>query len=399
MGQYTSKKVGKILALPEDLILIIMLFLNSSFQLKFAKTCKKFYAYYLEHLAAILYVGDNKCCRLLAMNASKTAQNYLVGSNCFLNHQFIQPKDLKDFQNNVRYPIKGLSLYVKDEELLNVIGDLNEKFISSLTSFALSSNTINITKVSIIEKFAKLPLLKYFYFRDCKMSNLDLSKIFANSNQIQRLELVSNWYSEVLTLPRHLKSLIISGFQYSNLDVDISKCIGLEYMEMEFDSNGNLYRYMGRVILSQAACLRELHCMCRLFIKDFQDQISALYNLEKLDLEFETLKRLCVCESLINMPCVTGLTRDTDHLYNFDFSLFKKFKKISIHYFQYRGNLTFTIPKSDDASIDLEVTWIENKRQQKNFLRQSKKIMLSPEKSIKISINFDFQITIEEFNC
>src|ERR1700678_2892396 len=90
---------GNILALPKDVVLITMLFLYSSSQLEFAKTCTTLYKYYLEHLVVILSTGyPNQSSGEYARCFFERIQCY-VGSNHFLQHHFIRSEKLKYLQS------------------------------------------------------------------------------------------------------------------------------------------------------------------------------------------------------------------------------------------------------------------------------------------------------------
>lgn len=213
-------------AIPEEISLNIMLLLNQSSQLRFAKTCTTLYARYVKRLLAFLYVGNHdESMRLSIRDSSKIAQHYM-DSNYFLNFQFIQPKELSDFQSSVRYPIKGLYLNCMGEDtLLSVIGDLNEGFISSLASLELHHLNINARTASI---FSKLSSLEYLCLSDCSMIGLDTSETFTNPSKIQKLELISNTYEGTLKLPQLLKGLIISGSTSSVININASGCTQFE---------------------------------------------------------------------------------------------------------------------------------------------------------------------------
>jgi len=392
---------GNILVLPKDMVFIIMLLLDSNSQFQFANTCPTFYNYYLEYSVVILGIGyPNEFSEISAIMSSFKRTQCYMGSNHFPKYHFIQPEKFKDFQSNVRYSIKGLHLSVKNEELLSVISDLSEGLISSLTSLELTDQTINIATAFIL---SKLPPLKYLYFNYCNINNSGLSKIFANPSQPQNLELKTNKYPRVLKFPPYLKSLRMSGFQDKPLDVNMSECTNLKFMTISFYISANIGHYMGRIILPQVACLLKLSCRGSLFfIKDFQDWVSALCNLEELDLEYETLKKLN-----IDIQSATELTTDPDHLCHLDFSLFKNFKKLRIIHIKPKKYFTFTFPRGDGTVIDLELTLDTHEDEgiycDGNLCLHSKglRITLTLEhlSVISVTITSDFQIIIRKLNC
>jgi hypothetical protein len=409
MGQNASKNIEasaqkkapkqkhtivQIFGLPKELGLFIISLLDLFSQLELAKTCTASYAYYLEHLVVLLCVGciDDDSKKVI-MDYAKRAQ-YYVGPKDFLNCKIILPNELKDFQSsNVRYPIKSLCLLDRKNDLHNVIVDLNEKSISSLTSLELTYFCID-AKTTL--NFPMLPSLKHLCFRECVTFDPGLPVIFANSSQLQKLEILSAMPPRILELPSHLKRLTISEGQYLNLDIDMSKCNVFEYITMNFYRDSS-YLYIRMMILPQIACLREIHCSGLFTIKDVQARISALYNLEVLDIECEALKNLSM-----NILGVTELITDPDHIYHLDLSMFKNFEKLRIMYFNSRGNFIFTFSEGKKGTfIQLELAQSkENNWLNVNFCELSDIhiIMLNPGKTTKISVKPNLQITIEGSN-
>jgi hypothetical protein len=201
MGQqHSASPSTPILAIPWELIALIMSFKDQSFEIAVAMTCRTLYErckrYYTDQMALMLY--DPRGNFSLYRSGIKIFHSFI--SFDWLRREFIS---VMDVQNGICFSEKFTNL-----ELLGL-------------------NNISFGNIESI--FPKLPLLKHSHLSHCTMTEDHFSEMLSNCIHLETVHLMNCKHPKILKLPPQLKKFEVFGSKIS-IELDLSLCEKLKHL-------------------------------------------------------------------------------------------------------------------------------------------------------------------------